>query len=159
MSNPIRKVFKMSNPIREYFQSRTGQNLGEYSPPFSRWLNGTVVEISESSATMEFVVREDMTNPVQMMHGGVHAAIIDEMTGLMVATLGLPHLYVSINLSVDFVSKAVIGETVVAKAMLDKQGYMVMNTSCEIRSKKDGQLLSRGTCVLVNTNKERKYEK
>lgn len=149
----------MSNPVREYFQSRKGSDLGEFSPPFSRWLGGTVVDVTEDSATMEFVVREDMTNPVQMMHGGVHAAIIDEMTGLMVASLGLPNLYVSINLSVDFVNKAVIGETVVAKATLDKQGFMVMNTSCEIRNKKDGQLLSRGTCVLVNTNKERKYEK
>lgn len=148
----------MSNPVHDYFKSRIGQDMGEFSPPFSRWLAGTFIEITDSSAAMEFVVREDMTNPVQMLHGGVHAAIIDEMTGLMVASLGLPNLYVSINLSVDFVSKAKLGETVVARAVLDKQGAMVMNTSCEIRNK-EGQLLSRGTCILVNTNKERKYEK
>jgi uncharacterized protein (TIGR00369 family) len=106
---------------------------------------------------MEFTVREDMANPVQMMHGGVHAAIIDEMTGMMVASLGLPNLYVSISLTVDFVSKAKIGETIIAKATLDKQGMTIMNTSCEIRNL-DGQLLSRGTCNLVNTNKDRAYK-
>ena len=151
-------IYNMSNPVHDYFKSRVGQDLGEFSPPFSRWLAGTFTEITDKSATMDFVVREDMANPVQMLHGGVHAAIIDEMTGLMVASLGLPNLYVSINLSVDFVSKAKIGETVTAKATLDKQGNMVMNTSCEIRNK-EGQLLSRGTCILVNTNKERAYNK
>lgn len=148
----------MSNPVQEYFKSRMGQDLGEFSPPFSRWLGGKFTELTGDAAAMEFIVREDMTNPMQMMHGGVHAAIIDEMTGLMVASLGLPNIYVSINLSVDFVSKAKLGETVVARAMLDKQGAMVMNTSCEIRNK-EGQLLSRGTCILVNTNKERVYSK
>ncbi len=151
-------ILIMSNPVQEYFQSRMGQDLGEFSPPFSRWLGGKFTELTGDAAAMEFIVREDMTNPMQMMHGGVHAAIIDEMTGLMVASLGLPNIYVSINLSVDFVSKAKLGETVVARATLDKQGNMVMNTSCDIRNK-EGQLLSRGTCILVNTNKERVYSK
>jgi len=151
-------ILNMSNPVQEYFKSRMGQDLGEFSPPFSRWLGGKFTELTGDAAAMEFVVREDMTNPMQMMHGGVHAAIIDEMTGLMIASLGLPNIYVSINLSVDFVSKAKMGETVVARATLDKQGAMVMNTSCEIRNK-EGQLLSRGTCILVNTNKERVYSK
>ncbi|UPT67509.1 MAG: PaaI family thioesterase [Sphingobacteriales bacterium JAD_PAG50586_3] len=148
----------MSNPVREYFQSRIGSDLGDFTPPFSRWLNGKLLEVADKHVTMEFTVREDMANPVQMMHGGVHAAIIDEMTGMMVASLGLPHLYVSIGLTVDFVSKAKIGETIIARASLDKQGMTVMNTSCEIRNL-DGQLLSRGTCNLVNTSKERVYSK
>ena len=144
----------MSNAVREYFESRIGSDLGEFSPPFSRWLGGVLLEISDKHATMEFTIRPEMTNPVQILHGGVHAAIIDEMTGLLVASLGLPHLYVSISLSVDFVSKAKIGEKIVAKATLDKQGLTVMNTSCEIRNT-EGQLLSRGSCNLVNTNKDR----
>jgi acyl-coenzyme A thioesterase 13 len=148
----------MSNPVREYFQSRIGSDLGDFTPPFSRWLGGKLLEVADKHVTMEFTVREDMANPVQMMHGGVHAAIIDEMTGMMVASLGLPNLYVSISLTVDFVSKAKIGETIIAKATLDKQGLTIMNTSCEIRNL-DGQLLSRGTCNLVNTNKDRAYSK
>jgi uncharacterized protein (TIGR00369 family) len=148
----------MSNPVKEYFQSRIGSDLGDFTPPFSRWLGGTLLEVSDKHVTMEFTVREDMTNPVQILHGGVHAAIIDEMTGMMVASLGLPNLYVSISLTVDFVSKAKIGEKIIAKATLDKQGMTIMNTSCELRNL-DGQLLSRGSCNLVNTNKDRAYSK
>lgn len=147
----------MSNPVREYFNSRIGSDLGEFTPPFSRWLGGKLLEVSDNHVTMEFTVREDMTNPVQILHGGVHAAIIDEMTGMMVASLGLPNLYVSISLTVDFVSKAKIGEKIIAKAMLDKQGMTIMNTSCELRNQ-EGQLLSRGSCNLVNTNKDRAYK-
>ncbi len=147
----------MSNPVYDYFVSRIGSDLGEYTPPFSKWLGGTLLEISPNHALMEFVVREDMTNPVQILHGGVHAAIIDEMTGLMVASLGLPNLYVSINLYVDIVNKAKLGEKIYAKAIIDKQGLTVMNASCEIRNA-EGKLLSKGTCNLVNTNKDRPHK-
>lgn len=148
----------MSNPVKEYFQSRIGKDLGEFTPPFSKWLDGILMEISDTHALMEFHVRNDMTNPVQIMHGGVHAAIIDEMTGLMVASLGLPNLYVSVNLCVDFISKAKLEEKVYARAVIDKVGSSIINTSCEVRNK-DGVLLSRGTCILANTNRDRAYKK
>ena len=72
--------------------------------------------------------------------------------------LGLPNMNVSINLTVNFVSKGKLGEKIIAKATLDKQGMTIINTSCELRNH-DGQLLSRGSCNLVNTNKDRAYSK
>lgn len=146
----------MANQVLEYIQSRIGQDLGEFSPPFTKWLGGIIVSITENEVAMDFTVRTEMTNPLQLLHGGVHAAIIDEMIGLLVACQDMPNFFVSINLSVDHLNKARLDETVRATARIVKRGSKVINGYCEIRNT-EGVILSSGTSNLVDTGKSRGY--
>ncbi|MCG9911382.1 MAG: PaaI family thioesterase [Flavobacteriales bacterium] len=140
----------MASKILAFMQANIGKNFGDYTPPFSKFLNGIIVSAEEGKIVMEFEVHDTMLNPAGLMHGGVHAAIIDEMTGLMVATLGEPTLYVSSSLYVDFFGKVRHGEKVQATATLNKRGRTIMNAECFITNG-EGKVVSKGTCNLVNT--------
>lgn len=131
-------------------QANIGKNFGDYTPPFSKFLNGIIISAEEGKIVMDFEVHQTMLNPAGLLHGGVHAAIIDEMTGLLVATLGEPTLFVSASLNVDFFGKVKLGETVRAEAILNKRGKTIMNAECALYSS-EGKKVSRGTCNLVNT--------
>lgn len=142
------------NRILEYLKTHKGRTLGEYAPPFSRFLNGTIDDAEEGRLVMRFRCEESMLNPAGLMHGGVHAAIIDELTGLLVASLNVPNLYLSNSLYVDFFGKVRLGETVRAEARLVKQGKTVINAECSIYNE-EGRLVSRGVCNLINTGMDR----
>jgi len=140
----------MASQILQFMQANIGKTFGDYAPPFSKFLNGVIVSAEEEKIVMEFEVQPAMMNPAGSMHGGVHAAIIDEMTGLLVATLGEPTLFVSSNLNVDFFGKVKLGEKVKAEATLNKRGKTIMNAECSIYNG-EGKKVSRGTCNLANT--------
>jgi len=142
------------NKVFDFLKQNIGRTFGEYAPPFSKFLNGIIEEVEVDSLVMRFKAEEAMLNPAGLMHGGVHAAIIDEMTGLLVAASDVPHLYVSANLYVDFFGKVRIGEEIRAKARIIKKGRTIINTECHIFNM-EGKMVSRGVCNLVNTGQER----
>lgn len=132
-------------------QANIGKTFGDYTPPFSKFLNGIIVSAEEGKIVMEFEALQTMMNPAGAMHGGVHAAIIDEMTGLLVATLGEPTLFVTANLNVDFFGRVSLGEKIRAEATLNKRGKTIMNAECSLYNA-EGKKVSRGTCNLANTS-------
>ena len=140
----------MASDILRFMQANIGKTFGEYTPPFSKFLNGVIVSAEEGKIVMDFEVQHAMLNPAGLMHGGVHASIIDEMTGLLVATLGEPTLFVTANLYVDFFGKVKLGETVRAEAVLNKRGKTIMNAECSVYNQ-EGTKVSRGSSNLVNT--------
>lgn len=143
----------MAGKILEFMQANVGKSFGEYAPPFSKFLNGRIISAEEGRVEFEFVAASSMLNPVGAMHGGVHAAIIDEMTGLVVATLGEKNLFVSSNLHVDFFARVLENEKIRAVATLVKRGKTIINAECSIYNEK-GVLASKGICNLANTGVE-----
>lgn len=131
-------------------QANIGKTFGDFAPPFSKFLNGIILEAQDGSITMEYTVQPNMLNPVGLLHGGVHAAIIDEMTGMLVATLGEPNIFVSSNLYVDFFGKVKLGETIKAVAVVNKRGKTIINAECSLYNA-EGKQVSRGVCNLANT--------
>lgn len=140
----------MASKILAFMQANIGKTFGDYTPPFSKFLNGIIVSAEEGKIEMEFEVQQAMLNPAGFMHGGVHASIIDEMTGLLVATMGEPTLFVTATLNVDFFGRATLGQKVLAVATLNKRGKTIMNAECSLYNP-EGKKISRGTCNLANT--------
>jgi uncharacterized protein (TIGR00369 family) len=135
----------------EFFQMFLGQSMADLpAPPFTKWLGGTVLKAELGQMEMSFRVRPEMTNPAGMLHGGIHSAILDDIVGMTVAAAGLANLYVSVNLSVDFMAPARVGDTVVAKAKLVRTGKTIVNAVGELYAE-GGTLLSRATTNLANT--------
>jgi len=136
----------------QFFQQFIGKSFPEGASGFTRWLNGTLLSLDENQLTMSFVVREDMMNPVGLLHGGVHSAIIDELSGFLVAVQPVDTWFVSVNLSVDFHNKVKLGEEIIGKAVIKKRGKTIINVECELVNS-DGEIVSRGTTNLANTFK------
>ncbi len=147
------------NPILAMIKSQEGKKLGAMNPPFSAWLDGKLISANEGEMEMEYEVREEMTNPVGILHGGIHSAIMDDLIGMSCFSLALPHVYLSVNLTVDFLGQAKIGDKVIAKTILVRKGKTMINFSAEIHHKETGHLISRATSNMVNSGMQSAWAK
>ena len=145
----------MENLVLNYLKANLGKNFRpEFAPPFTKWLNGTLLKIEEGEAEMSFVVREEMTNALGILHGGIHSAILDEVIGMTISVMSLPTVYVSLNLNVDFLAPAKTGETITAKVKVVRAGKTIIHAIGELYNAQN-QLLSKATTNLANTGKPR----
>ena len=127
-------MLQETNPRLELFKSFIGKNLSESLSPMGAWLNGTVKDVQATSITVEYVVRRDMSNPMNVLHGGCAAAIMDDIVGMMVFALGREYGYTSINLNCDFLSPAFTGDTITATTNVIRAGKNVIHCEAKIVS-------------------------
>ena len=141
----------MTNQVLEYFVLNIGKNAAEMSPsPLGRWLNGKLIAVEEGSLTVEFVVREEMANPGRILHGGVTASMLDDVMGMTVFSLGRESFYTTINLSVDYLLPAKIGDSIYVKSKVIRAGKTVINMECEVRNN-EHKMIAKCTSNLVAT--------
>ena len=119
---------------------------------FSTWLQPKMISVEDDSITIEVVVRPEMRNPIGTLHGGMHAAILDELIGMTVAAMGNENHFVSLNMTVDFL-RAIPGlEKVRATCNIIKRGRTTMHIIGQI-SDLNGKELSRATVNMVSSGK------
>lgn len=135
----------------DWFKQHIGKESAQMSPSFTgRWLNGKLTAAEEGSLSVEFVVREEMLNPGQILHGGIATTMMDDVMGMTVFSLGRKDFYATINVSVDFLRPARLGDTVIAKSQVVRAGDSVINITCEL-AHTDGKTIARCTSNLVKT--------
>lgn len=138
----------MSNQMLKFFQSNIGKEANEFAPPFTQWLRPTIRKVEMGSFEWEFTVRKEMTNPLKLLHGGVQAAILDDVIGATVAALDKPNPAVSLNLTIDFLGKAYEGEVILAKSNVIRQGKQVIYIQGEIVNS-EGKLIAKATSNML----------
>lgn len=117
----------------EYIQGLIGTEAKGTSPsPFGAWLNGKLIAAEPGTLTMEFVIRDEQTNPGGLMHGGVAAAIMDEVMGMTLFTLNKETFYVAVNLNVDFLRPGRKGETLTAISTTIRDGRTMTHCECKL---------------------------
>ena len=141
----------MINPRLEKIQESIGKEMKGSPSPLGRWLRGRLLAAEEGSVTAEYIIREEMTNPAGIIHGGMVAAILDDLIGMTVYALGRPHFYTSVNLQVDFLLSARLGETINARTSIIRAGMTMINAAGELRNE-EGALLARATSNLLRVN-------
>ncbi len=129
----------------EYF-TNTLSNAG-------KWLNYKLVSILEGKVEVSILVREDMANPNNMLHGGMIGMISDEICGLALYSIGQANFYTTVNLSIDYLFSAAVGSTVTAKGSVLRHGKKIANVECYIYDEA-GNVISHAKSNLVNTGKE-----
>ncbi len=121
--------------------------------PFMNWLKPVAVAAEYGSLTFEYKVREEMTNPMGNLHGGVIAGIIDDIMGATVYSLEKSGDFVTVNLSVDYFAPAFLGDTIHAVTKVVKEGKMFINIECELWLPAKNRLLAKASSNLMRTNK------
>lgn len=140
----------MSNPVRAYFDTIVGQGPVEGLTNFSGWLRASIVAIDDESLTLALEVREDMCSPAGSMHGGVMAAVLDEVIGMLMAAQGAETHFVSLNLTVDFLRPAFAGQRIKARSQLIRKGRTAAHFIASITGA-DGKEVARCTQNMVTT--------
>jgi len=138
--------------IISYLNQNLNKKIADGNPnPITTWLDGTLLKASAGSITAEFDVREDQCNHAQVMHGGIITTILDEIMGMTLITLKIEHLYVTINLHVDFLFGAKAGEKVTAVSEVYRVGKKIANVEAKLFNA-EGKLLAKGSSNLAATS-------
>ncbi len=138
----------MDNEVVRNFKNNIGKESINTPSPVGNWLKGIIREVEIGKLSIEFKIRPEMTNPMGFAHGGIFSLIIDEIIGATVFTLNLEHHFVTINLNVDYFANVKIGETVIAKSNIIRQGKNIINTECKIYNS-ENKLLVKGSSNLI----------
>ncbi|WP_338876787.1 PaaI family thioesterase [Spirosoma sp. SC4-14] len=119
--------------------------------PMGRWLNGTLRSAEYGRLVVEYLVRDEMTNPAGVLHGGAAAAILDDLIGATVFTLGREYAYTSVNLTVDFLHAARVGEVITASSDVIREGKNIIHGEGRIVAA-DGKIIAKCSTNLIQTS-------
>ena len=141
----------ITNSRLDFFRSQIGQSTSNSPSPLGRWLNGIIRAVDYGHLVADFMVREEMTNPAQVLHGGAATAILDELIGVMVFSLGREYAYTSVNLAIDFLNSARLGDVVTATAEVIREGRNIIH--CEGRLvATNGKIIAKCSTNLIQTS-------
>ncbi|WP_294202066.1 PaaI family thioesterase [Chryseobacterium sp. sg2396] len=129
-------------------KSFTGKEFTASPSPFMKWLNPVVVSAEEGRIEFQYTVRKEWLNPMGNLHGGVTAAIIDDIIGATMFSLNEENFIVTINNSIDYFSTAKENDPIIAETKIIKRGKQFVNAECEIWNADKTRLIARGTSNL-----------
>lgn len=142
----------MSNTSLSALQSSSGKEFTASPSPFMHWLKPIVLAAEEGKLTFQYSVHREMTNPAKILHGGVTAAIIDDVIGATMFSFGDPYFYTSINLNVDFLAPAFERDITIAQTSITKKGKQIVNAQCEVWNHDHTKLIAKGYTNLFKTD-------
>jgi acyl-coenzyme A thioesterase 13 len=135
----------------QILKSFIGKEFTESPSPFMKWLNPVVLSAEEGQLEFQYTVREEWLNPMGNLHGGVTAAIFDDVIGATMFSLNEKNFIVTINNSIDYFSTAKENDNI-AETKIIKRGKQFVNAQCEIWNADKTRLIARGTSNLFKIN-------
>jgi acyl-coenzyme A thioesterase 13 len=136
----------------QILKSFIGKEFTESPSPFMKWLNPVVLSAEEGQLEFQYKVRQEWLNPMGNLHGGVTAAIFDDVIGATMFSLNEKNFIVTINNSIDYFSTAKENDIIVAETKIVKRGKQFVNAQCEIWNADKTRLIARGTSNLFKIN-------
>lgn len=135
----------------DYFRSQVGKTLDRTPSAAGNWLAGILLEVDLHAIKVAYTVRPDLCNPGRILHGGIASLMLDDVIGMGNFVTGSEFLMTSVNLSVDFLSAAQIGERLEVSARLVRSGSNLNHWEAEIR-KESGKLVAKASSNLIKTH-------
>ncbi|MBO0934699.1 PaaI family thioesterase [Fibrella aquatilis] len=139
-----------TNPRLDTFRTLIDQPMTSIPSGVGRWLGGVLRVVEEGRLVADYIVRDDMVNPMQVLHGGTASAILDDLCGLTVFALGREYGYTSVNLTMDFLNAARLGETLTAEAVVIRAGRNIIHLEGRITNAA-GKLIAKCSTNLIQT--------
>ena len=133
-------------------QSFIGKEFTGSPSPFTHWLKPFIISAERGKLVCRFTVRKEMTNPIGTLHGGVTAAIIDDVIGATMFSLNEEFFYTTVNNAIDYFATARENDLIIAETVIIKKGNQIVNAQCEIWNADKSRLIARGTSNLFKTN-------
>ena len=125
--------------------------MGVNFSPVASWLNGKLIAVEEGAMEIEYEVREDMCNPMGILHGGIASTMLDDIVGTMVYALGREFAFTSVNLNCDFLNPATPGDMLTAKSKVIRSGKNIIHVEGQL-VKVDGRIVAKCTSNLIQTS-------
>ncbi len=135
----------------EVLQRHVGKEFTETPSPFMKWLKPIVLVAERGKLSFQYTVREEMTNPMGGLHGGVTAAIIDDVIGATLFSFNENYFYATLNNVIDYFGPASAGDIIIADTFVVKKGRQIVNVQCDVWNANKTRLIARGYSNLLKT--------
>ena len=132
-----------------------GREFTDSPSPFMRWLNPVVLSAEAGALVFRYRIRAEWLNPLGNLHGGVTAAIMDDVIGATMFSLDEDFFYTTINNVIDYFSAATVGELLIAETSVVKQGKQFIHAQCELWNADKSRLIAKGISNLFKTTMRR----
>jgi acyl-coenzyme A thioesterase 13 len=129
-----------------------GKEFSESPSPFMLWLKPIVLEAELGKLSLQYLIRNEWTNPMSTLHGGVTAAIMDDAIGATIFSLNEDYFCTTINNVVDYFATAKENEKIIADTLIIKKGRQIISAQCELWNATKTKLLAKGYSNLLKTN-------
>ena len=140
-----------NSPQLEFFKTQIGKKLDKTPSAAGNWLAGTLVEIDNHHIKVSYEIRADMCNPAKMLHGGIASLMMDDVIGMGNFVAGSEYLMTTINLNVDFLASAQVGEVLEVSAKLVRSGSNLNHWESVIR-KESGKIVAKASSNMIKTH-------
>lgn len=112
---------------------------------FSRWLGIEVIEIKEGYGKIKMMVRQEMMNGLNVVHGGIAFSLAD--SAFAFACNSRNNLSLALETSISFLKPVFIGDELTAVAKEIRNGNSTGVYLVEIKNQHDQLVgLFKGTC-------------
>ncbi|HOO70598.1 MAG TPA: PaaI family thioesterase [Spirochaetota bacterium] len=127
---PLQDISEKMVSLMKLFE---GKRLGSFPVQcVTAWLDGRLLSIERGRVSIEYLIREEMTNPNGFLHGGIQATMLDDCIGIICASLGYDTTALSIDLHVNFLGQARKGDLLVASAEIEREGGSVIHAQASL---------------------------
>ncbi len=142
----------MTGSVLQYIKDHfLGKKVTEGRSPAGNWLGFTLEKIEKGKAEFSLTIKKEMTNPYGNIHGGMMSTIMDEAIGWAVISLDMESHYTSMNLNVDFLYAARLGEQIRARSQVIRSGKKIVHAECAVYDMED-RLLAKASSNLIVTS-------
>jgi acyl-CoA thioesterase len=112
---------------------------------FSQWLGIELVDIKEGYSKIKMLVREEMMNGLNVVHGGIAFSLGD--SAFAFACNSRNNLSLALETSISFLKPVFVGDTLIAEAKEIRNGRSTGVYLVEIKNQHEQLIaLFKGTC-------------
>jgi len=118
---------------------------------FSQWLGIELVDIKEGYSKIKMLVREEMMNGLNVVHGGIAFSLGD--SAFAFACNSRNNLSLALETSISFLKPVFVGDTLIAEAKEIRNGRSTGVYLVEIKNQHEQLIaLFKGTCYRTGKN-------
>jgi len=118
---------------------------------FSQWLGIAVLEVKEGYSKIKMLVREEMMNGLNVVHGGIAFSLGD--SAFAFACNSRNNLSLALETSISFLKPVFVGDTLIAEAKEIRNGRSTGVYLVEIKNQHEQLIaLFKGTCYRTGKN-------
>ena len=135
----------------QFLKNQIDKDKWQYDYPLMEWLQAKVMEVEEGNVKMKFSTEKYMLNPIGILHGGIMATMLDEVMGAASFTLGRPTGYATINMNVDYLSPARVGDVIYGTGKVLRAGKTVLHIESKLYNA-DNKIIAKATSNMIATS-------
>jgi acyl-CoA thioesterase len=115
--------------------------------PYAHSMGMKLVELSKGYAKVKLELKKEFLNWENLIHGGVIASLLDQAFGCSLNTL--EHIYVAVQLNINYLATAPAGETLFAESKVIYAGKKLGVSEMTVIDPK-GKTIARATGTTVS---------